>query len=145
MLVIDDMSFYGVITEIWELDYEKFRIPIFKCDWVENKRGVKVDELGFTLVNLNKKGHLNDTFVLGNCVQPIFYVQDPVDPMWSVVLRISSRDYSDFEVEDELGDTIVAHHPITTMMPSIELPGNLANEEEVGYMREGEEDIVVDG
>ncbi|XP_024157771.1 uncharacterized protein LOC112165478 [Rosa chinensis] len=37
-LVTDDMSFYGVINEILELDYEKFRIPIFKCDWVENGR-----------------------------------------------------------------------------------------------------------
>ena len=79
-MIRDEMSFYGVITEIWELDYEKFRIPIFKCDWVYNGRGVLVDELGFTLVNLNKKGHFNDTFVLGKCVKKIFYIQDHVDP-----------------------------------------------------------------
>lgn len=77
--ITDDMSFYGVITEIWELDYGQFRIPIFKCDWVENGRGVKVDDLGFTLVNLNRKGHMNDAFVLGTCVEQIFYVDDPAD------------------------------------------------------------------
>ncbi|XP_004292347.1 PREDICTED: uncharacterized protein LOC101299550 [Fragaria vesca subsp. vesca] len=81
-MIRDEMSFYGVIAEIWELDYEKFRIPIFKCDWVDNGRGVVVDELGFTLANLNKKGHFNDTFVLGKCVEKIFYIQDPADPQW---------------------------------------------------------------
>ncbi|KAL6499113.1 hypothetical protein OROHE_026287 [Orobanche hederae] len=35
-MVREDMSFYGVIIEIWELNYEKFRFPIFKCDWVDN-------------------------------------------------------------------------------------------------------------
>ncbi|XP_062028814.1 uncharacterized protein LOC133744788 [Rosa rugosa] len=35
---------------IWEMDYNKFRIPVFKCDWVENAKGIKVDEFGFTLI-----------------------------------------------------------------------------------------------
>ncbi|KAL6125728.1 hypothetical protein ACLB2K_073782 [Fragaria x ananassa] len=81
-IIRDEMSFYGVITEIWELDYEKFRFQIFKCDWVYNGRGVLVDELGFTLANLNKKGHFNDTFVLGKCVGKIFYIEDPTNPQW---------------------------------------------------------------
>ncbi|KAL6588062.1 hypothetical protein OROMI_001040 [Orobanche minor] len=49
-MVREDMSFYGVIIEIWELNYEKFRFPIFKCDWVDNEKGaVVVDELGFPI------------------------------------------------------------------------------------------------
>lgn len=144
-MIRDEMSFYGVITEIWELDYEKFRIPIFKCDWVDNGRGVVVDELGFTLANLNKKGHFNDTFVLGKCVEKIFYIQDPADPQWSVVVRLPKRDYSDFEVEDVVTDNGIIHQPITVLMPSIELSGSLSDEEELGYMRAGEEDIVVEG
>ena len=39
--VVANMSFYGVIQEIWELDYNKFKIPVFKCDWVENNHGIK--------------------------------------------------------------------------------------------------------
>ena len=46
-LVFGEFCFYGVITEIWDLDYTMFRIPIFKCDWVDNKNGIKVDDLGF--------------------------------------------------------------------------------------------------
>ncbi|KAL0551927.1 hypothetical protein IC582_011020 [Cucumis melo] len=35
-LVIEDMSFYGVIQEIWELNYNTFNVLVFKCDWVQN-------------------------------------------------------------------------------------------------------------
>ncbi|XP_062006025.1 uncharacterized protein LOC133723223 [Rosa rugosa] len=144
-LVTDDMSFYGVMNEIWELEYENFRFPIFKCDWVENGRGVQVDDFGFTLVNLNRKGHLNNTSILGRCVEQIFYVEDPVDPLWSVVIRIPTRDYHDFETDDEIGNILINHHPAAAAMSSIEFSGHLADEEEMGYLRVGKEDIVVDG
>ena len=63
--------YYGVITSIWELDYNKFRVPIFHCNWVDMNKGVKVDEFGYTLVNLNKLGSLNDPFVLGKHVKQV--------------------------------------------------------------------------
>nr|XP_011457399.1 PREDICTED: uncharacterized protein LOC101299055 isoform X1 [Fragaria vesca subsp. vesca] len=56
---VSDMWLYGVIQDIWVLDYTKFTVPVFKCDWVADS-GIKVDELGFTLVNLSKLA-----FVLG--------------------------------------------------------------------------------
>ncbi|KAL6313128.1 hypothetical protein AAG906_019600 [Vitis piasezkii] len=46
--VLGDMCFYGIVREIWDLDYNMFNICVFKCDWVDSKNGVKVDELGFT-------------------------------------------------------------------------------------------------
>ena len=49
--VESDMTFYGIIEEIWELDYRAFKAPLFLCRWADNERGVKVDELGFTLVD----------------------------------------------------------------------------------------------
>ena len=53
-----DMLFYGVITEIWELDYAAFRVPLFLCEWVDNESGVHVDKKnGFTSVDLSKLGH----------------------------------------------------------------------------------------
>ncbi|XP_019172841.1 PREDICTED: uncharacterized protein LOC109168279 [Ipomoea nil] len=65
-LVESDMVFYGVIDEIWELDYHTFRVPVFKCNWVENNNGIKVDDLGFKLVNLNRIGFKSDSFILGS-------------------------------------------------------------------------------
>ena len=43
-----ELCFYGVITEIWDLDYTIFRIQVFKCDWIDNKNGIRVDDLGLT-------------------------------------------------------------------------------------------------
>ena len=44
--IIGEMSFYGVIEEIWELNYNSFEVAIFKCDWVENSGGIKRTSLG---------------------------------------------------------------------------------------------------
>ena len=46
--VLGDMCFCGIVIEIWDLDYNMFNIYVFKCDWIDSKNGVKVDELGFT-------------------------------------------------------------------------------------------------
>ncbi|KAA0065387.1 transposase [Cucumis melo var. makuwa] len=50
--IMSDMTFYGVIQEIWEIDYHQLSFILFKCDWVDNRSGVKVDKLGFTIVDL---------------------------------------------------------------------------------------------
>ena len=64
--VVGDLSFYGVIDEIWLLDYIAFKVPIFKCNWVNSNGGVKIDELGFILVDLERKGHREDPFILAS-------------------------------------------------------------------------------
>ncbi|KAL0561465.1 hypothetical protein IC582_001893 [Cucumis melo] len=62
--VMSDMTFYGVIREIWEIDYHQLSFILFKCDWVDNRSGVKVDELGFTIVDLKRIEHKSDSFIL---------------------------------------------------------------------------------
>ena len=47
------MEYYGVFVEIWELQYLMLKKVVFTCDWVDN-RWVKVDDLGFTIVDLNR-------------------------------------------------------------------------------------------
>ena len=48
--VMATISYYGVIEEIWEVDYVKFRVPVFKCKWVDSNTGVHVDDFDFTLI-----------------------------------------------------------------------------------------------
>ncbi|GJU84076.1 hypothetical protein Tco_1291622 [Tanacetum coccineum] len=52
-------SFYGVIQEIWELDYNTFTIPLFKCKWVTNNTRAT----------------------------QVFYVKDPSKSRWHIVLH----------------------------------------------------------
>lgn len=51
--VFDPFTYYGVINEIWLLDYNTRRIPVFKCDWVDSARGISTDDLGFKSVELS--------------------------------------------------------------------------------------------
>ena len=72
--------YYGWIEEIWELDYLKFRIPLFKCSWIHNERGVRKDKKdGFVLVDFTRFGYYDDPFVLANQAKQIFYVNDPAN------------------------------------------------------------------
>ena len=137
----DDMDFYGVIQHIWEVDYYKFRVPLFKCDWVENVRGIKVDELGFTLVNLNRKRHLNDPFVLASHVKQIFYIEDPLDPQWSVVVRLPDRDYKGFDSDEEEGVHIEEQ---AFDLPFVETYDDIEGDQDSNYMRPGDEKIYVE-
>ena len=86
-------TYYGVIKSIWELDYNNFRVPIFRCDWVDMNKGVKVDDLGYTLVNLNKLGFLNDPFVLGKHVKQVCYIDDTLEKFWSLVLKVPEKTF----------------------------------------------------
>ena len=96
-------TYYGVITSIWELDYNDFGVPIFHCNWVDINKGVKVDDLGYTLVNLNKLGFGNDPFVLGKHVKQVCYIDDPLEKLWSVVLRLPDKKYYDASDDDNEG------------------------------------------
>ncbi|XP_074378255.1 uncharacterized protein LOC141719758 [Apium graveolens] len=67
-------SYYGVIEEIWELDYKDFKVARFRYKWFDIKRGVRVDESGFSLVDFNR---------------------------WSIVLESKRRIFGIDNVEDE--------------------------------------------
>ena len=118
--VFGELCFYGIITEIWDLDYTMFRIPVFKCDWVDNRNGIKVDDLGFTLVDFNKTAHKSNPFILASQAKQVFYVQDQHDPRWSVVLSTPQKDFLDRERGDDLVDNFIEHHPFIGALPQVE-------------------------
>ena len=67
--------YYGIIEEIWALEYGAMNVPLFFCQWV-NLNGVKKDEYGMTIVDLTKIGFKDDPFVLAKDVHQVFYVKD---------------------------------------------------------------------
>ncbi|GKE26941.1 hypothetical protein Tco_1442325, partial [Tanacetum coccineum] len=84
---IRKVFYYGVLQEIWVLDYRFRKIPLFKCDWVNHKAGgVKHDpNLGYTLVDLNSLGHKDDPTPTKNYKD----TYDEVDEEFSTVVRNS--------------------------------------------------------
>ncbi|KAL4573860.1 hypothetical protein LXL04_020680 [Taraxacum kok-saghyz] len=80
-------SYYGVIQEIWELKYNSIIIPMLKCKWVDNQRGVKVDNDGFTIVDLCTNGYVSEPFILAKQATQVFYVEDPKDSRKHIVMH----------------------------------------------------------
>ena len=79
-------SYYGQIEEIWELTYPDFKVPIFKCRWVQGRKGATKDMYGFTTVDLKQVGYKKEPFVLADQVSQVFYVTDTMDERRHVVL-----------------------------------------------------------
>lgn len=78
------VTYFGRILEIWDLDYRTFTVPVFMCEWVDS-RGVKKDDLGFTVVNFDRLGQRSEPFILPSQARQVFYVQDQQDRNLSVV------------------------------------------------------------
>jgi len=91
------MSYFGIIHEIWEVDYVTFRVSIFKCKWVDSNSGVGTDDLGFTLVDLNKMSDTDEPFIMAIQARNFFYVIDPANQKWSVVLEGRNMHVNDDE------------------------------------------------
>ncbi|CAL8136155.1 unnamed protein product [Prunus armeniaca] len=143
--IISNMGFYGVIQEIWDIDYQKFTIAVFRCDWIDSTSGLVVDELGFTLVDLSKIGHRNNQFVLASQVKQVFFVDDPKHRGWSVVLSMPNREYNDVIGDDDvLGDVRIECEPFTRGMPNVDTFDELVGEFGSQNIRDGCEDIWIE-
>jgi hypothetical protein len=71
------VSYFGVIEEIWELDYGPLKILMFRCQWVNRVGGgVMTDRNGMTIVDFKKIGYKDEPFVLAKNVTQVFYVKD---------------------------------------------------------------------
>ncbi|KAA0046758.1 transposase [Cucumis melo var. makuwa] len=71
---------------------------------------VRIDDLHLTLGDLSQIGHSSDFFIIATHGQQVFYVSDPVDPRWSVVVRPPQKDFSYKCANDDLGD-MLPHYP----------------------------------
>jgi hypothetical protein len=41
----EETAYFGFVEDIWELNYGIFQVPVFQCQWVEDKH-VTVDNYG---------------------------------------------------------------------------------------------------
>lgn len=141
--VFGDMCYYGVIVEIWLLDYHQFHIPVFKCDWIDNKSGVKIDDMGFTLVDHSRVGYKTDPFILASQAKQVFYVNDEFDKKWSVVLCPPYKCYLDGEKDNDLYEGNSGEGFLGDVLPHDELFDSIDDTRSI-YIREDCEGTWVD-
>ena len=104
--VFATILYYGVIEIIWELDCTMFHVSLFRCKWVKNDNGIKVDELGFILVDLNKEGQKKDTFILASQAKQVFYITYPANKKWSIIFSMKSKNTPDWDNMNDIDDNI---------------------------------------
>lgn len=89
------VSYYGQLSDIFELSYRDYKVVFFKCDWydVHHKAGIIKDEFGFTHVNFSQKIHTrerwleDDPFVFSSQVEQVIYIQNPRSENWNTMVK----------------------------------------------------------
>ena len=129
--VIGDVTYYGVLKEIVELEYFLSRkVVLFKCDWVGQGRMRRQDENGFTLVNLSRPMNTGEPFILASQAQQVFYAEDPIDKGWHVVIKTTLRDCFDMDRREEID--------VEDYLLSETCTGDISDDnEEIRWVREG--------
>ncbi|KAF7821588.1 uncharacterized protein G2W53_027043 [Senna tora] len=85
----DNLTYYGEITDIIELNYyELCKYVLFKCDWFE----VKEDNYGMKFVHFDKRCYQEDPFVLATQVHQCFYVRGHLKENRYYVMKRVPRD-----------------------------------------------------
>lgn len=96
--IYGDVTFYGILTDIIELDYSLGnRVVLFKCDWISTS-GIK-KEKDCTRVSFSKLMHNDEPFILAYQAEQVMYVEDLKHKEWHVVLKINPRDYYNMSVQ----------------------------------------------
>lgn len=142
--IASGVNYYGVLTNIIKIQYTNdLKFLLFKCDWVDGDRGVKVDELKFTLVNLDRLMYrenrdTDEPFVLANQVEQVWYSRCPRESSYHVVMPMMRRDNYDVYSRD---------HDIEAF-PAQQLDSRpVIRDDDVVWVREGirGEEVDLDG
>ncbi|XP_027103065.1 uncharacterized protein [Coffea arabica] len=133
--VLSELVYFGVLKNMIELIYGGCRVVLFECDWISNGSRMKQDTDGFTLVNFaNVRPHV-EPFILASQASQVFYVEDPTDKDWQVVISTTAR---------------AGYNMGTTMDVETYLQSDVGNpvveneNEEISWVRENELGIEVD-
>lgn len=133
--VLSELVYFDILKNMIELIYGGRRVVLFECDWISNGSRMKQDADGFTLVNFaNVRPHV-EPFILASQASQVFYVEDPTDKDWQVVISTTAR---------------VGYNMGTTMDVETYLQSDVGNpvveneNEEISWVRENGLGIEVD-
>ncbi|KAL2903944.1 Protein atp11 mitochondrial [Bienertia sinuspersici] len=107
-----EKNLYGILEKVVILEYDTLKdrtspkVVLFRCKWFhvyDNRREIKQDKYGNTLVNVTRKLKTNEPFTLASQIMQIFYVPTHNEPQWRIVIETKPRNYFDFP-NDESGD-----------------------------------------
>ncbi|XP_074341901.1 uncharacterized protein LOC141679298 [Apium graveolens] len=87
-------NYYGRIEEIFKLLYHNgHKVMVFKCDWFDHTKHVKVDKHRMTTVDVKSKLNAEDVFVLASQAHQVYYAPNILNAKssWYTVLTTKRR------------------------------------------------------
>ena len=145
--VSGEVNYYGVLVDIIELHYSiDHKFILFKCDWVDNTRGlIERDDFGFTLINFkrllySRQEITDEPFILASQAKQVFYVQDPVEEDWFIVVKTKPRDLFDMFEHQTMQDTTDAELSSERNLGDITISPN----DSISWVRQGVPGVEVD-
>ena len=115
--IVGNVSYYGAIEEIIEVDYwGEFVVVLFRCCWYQEEK----DAYGLTRVNFSRLCHKNDPYVLASQVHQVFYIEDPTEKSINYVIKKLPRDWCDNEndiASEEHTDDIAVNDANIAVVP----------------------------
>ncbi|XP_056688120.1 uncharacterized protein [Spinacia oleracea] len=91
MVEADGVAYYGKVMDIYELNYYgDYKVVLFRCDWVDIRRGVRTYPNSGVCVNFSKLMHTgrllqDDPFVFSSQAKQVFYIEDEIQKGSSLV------------------------------------------------------------
>ena len=86
----DKRVYYGTIKEIWELDYVKVKVALFRCAWIPLGQ-VRIDKYRKTCVSRTTMAYHADPFILASDATQIFFAEDSLHKNCHVVMHGKRR------------------------------------------------------
>ncbi|KAH6757747.1 hypothetical protein C2S51_038655 [Perilla frutescens var. frutescens] len=134
--ILGELDHYGILNNIIELDYGYgCRIVLFDCDWVSSGSRLKQDVDGFTLAKFLNVTRHNEPFILASQAEQVFYVQDPTQQDWQVVVSTTARAHYNMESVADVE---------TYLQSNICSPPVNAESSDFGWVREDVDGIEID-
>ena len=102
MTIDEDVKrvYYGTIKEIWELDYVKVKVALFRCAWIPLGH-VKVDDYRKTCVNRTTMAYHVYPLILASDATQIFFVKDPLHKNGHLAMHGKTRVLGVDDVADQ--------------------------------------------
>ena len=86
---------------------------------MHNQQGVRVDNDGFTIVDLSTDGYVSEPFILAKQATQVFYIEDPKDSRKHIVMHSKRRILGvDNVVDEEEYDQFDELPPFSLGIPS---------------------------
>ena len=148
----DGEDYFGILDDIIELEYtgpkHKYNTVVFKCNWMDCGRGMKMHEQ-YKIVELNhtKKYPKYEPFVLSYQVSQVYYASYPSlrrDRMqWWAVFKTQARSDVDAPVDEQVLQARIADKQ-STLCPPNEILGYDRGDEFEGSESESESEFEDD-